>query len=585
VKIFTCEEARTALGEFLSGDLGMSPGRSLDAHLAGCPPCTSHAERLFWQERTISELAAASRAEEMILRIRGSIAGMEPKEVTDRMAAVRALPRSRRSLWVAAAAALVAVAAAAWVLRPEETPEPTLVLPAPKEDGLRPVPVSPKRDSAAVQERNQDHDGPRLPEPERVPAVAVEKRHDRAPETVVPRPPEHAPKIDVEQVPDRAAPARTPPRPDVVAPAPVIDVLRRTPEDAVAWGLRYLRARLDVKGAKAAARETRTDELVLWTLLAASVPAADPDCRELLAGILDRKLERTYQVALQAMLLEEIDRVKYQGRIAQCAQFLVDNQCRNGQWSYGEPSIFVEEIKVPPAPKTTATGSGKSGIVDFSQKSKPAAVRKVQIKRCREGPASGDNSNSMYAALGLRACHDANVVLPRDQVELAAGWWREAQIGKNPYAGDGWCYGGKNHCRKGYGSMTAGAVGSLIICDYVLGRDWTRNPVVKSGLDWMAKNFSVSENPGPPEHGGGRPGYMLYYYLYGLERAAILYGTERVGAHDWYEEGKKYLLENQNARGSWACPDGGNDVWDTCFAILFLRRAIPPLPPPVQTGK
>ena len=36
------------------------------------------------------------------------------------------------------------------------------------------------------------------------------------------------------------------------------------------------------------------------------------------------------------MSLESYDRKKYQYRIAQCAQFLVDNQCKNGQWDYGE---------------------------------------------------------------------------------------------------------------------------------------------------------------------------------------------------------------------------------------------------------
>ena len=54
-------------------------------------------------------------------------------------------------------------------------------------------------------------------------------------------------------------------------------------------------------------------------------------------------LEWTYDVSLQAMILEEIDRVKYQARIAQCAQFLVDNQCPNGQWSYGEPDPFAKD--------------------------------------------------------------------------------------------------------------------------------------------------------------------------------------------------------------------------------------------------
>src|SRR5262245_50294367 len=85
-----------------------------------------------------------------------------------------------------------------------------------------------------------------------------------------------------------------------------------------------------------------SEELILWTLIEAGVPEDDPKVQGLFKKMLASKLERTYRVALQAMILEELDRVKYQDRIAQCAQFLLDNQCRNGQWSYGEYSHHVE---------------------------------------------------------------------------------------------------------------------------------------------------------------------------------------------------------------------------------------------------
>jgi hypothetical protein len=70
-----------------------------------------------------------------------------------------------------------------------------------------------------------------------------------------------------------------------------------------------------------------------------------------------------------------------------------------------------------------------------------------------------------------------------------------------------------------------------------------------------------------------------YYYMYGLERTGILFGTEKFGTRDWYAEGAQLLLKNQNAEGSWgraaqAKPDDkGKSTQDTCFAILFLRRA------------
>jgi len=141
----------------------------------------------------------------------------------------------------------------------------------------------------------------------------------------------------------------------------------------------------------------------------------------------------------------------------------------------------------------------------------------------------------------------------------------------------GWCYGSKSHGHAAYGSMTAGAVGALTIYDYILGQKWKSDPTVLAGLGWMAKNFSATENPGPAEWGEGKPGYMLYYYLYAMERACILFGADVLGAHRWYNEGANAILAAQRADGSWAAdaPEA-NGSWDTCFAILFLKRATRP---------
>jgi hypothetical protein len=52
----------------------------------------------------------------------------------------------------------------------------------------------------------------------------------------------------------------------------------------------------------------------------------------------------------------------------------------------------------------------------------------------------------------------------------------------------------------------------------------------------------------------------------------MLYGTETMGRHEWYAEGAAYLLKEQQVDGSWKPKDGTGAV-DTCFAILFLKRA------------
>lgn len=112
-------------------------------------------------------------------------------------------------------------------------------------------------------------------------------------------------------------------------------------DQAIARGVLYLREHLD-KGQpyRHGPLTMRTDELVLWTLLHAGIPETDELFQTLLARVLESEPSSTYRVSLQAMVLEELDRVKYQPRIWQCAQFLVDNQCRNGQWAYGEKATY-----------------------------------------------------------------------------------------------------------------------------------------------------------------------------------------------------------------------------------------------------
>jgi len=330
------------------------------------------------------------------------------------------------------------------------------------------------------------------------------------------------------------------------------------------------------------------DELILLTLLHADVPEKDAKLQEYLQRSLTAKMERTYKVSLLAMCLEELDRVKHQRKILECAQFLVDNQCQNGQWSYGEATPFVAGT-----PTTGNKMAVASAARDFApgERQKPKVVHKLPVEKKREGPAAGDNSNSQYAALGLRACHDAGIVLPKETVvKLAKRWWTTSQLGEKggkdnsvATAGGqiladprGWSYGTADPA---YSSMTTGAIGAVCIYEYILGEDWKKDKVVAAGMGWLNKNFSVTENIGPCQTGGQAPKEFLYYYLYALERAGMLYDTAFIGNHDWYLDGARVILAAQKPDGSWAesGPATMRPTWETCFAILFLKRATRPL--------
>ena len=345
-------------------------------------------------------------------------------------------------------------------------------------------------------------------------------------------------------------------------------------DEAVKKGLEFLKTAPSPGGHM---KDNNCDELIFLTLLHGGMSDKNPVFQQYLKKVVDAPLRYTYNVALKAMCLEEYDPAQYQTQIAQCAQFLVDNQATNGQWSYGRPTdlskIVVDKSvasaggkdeKKPPAPK---------GVVNFGAervKSVPKTWMVVtQQKTTGEG---GDNSNSQYAALGLRACYDAKIKLPENVLHLARKWWVESQHPAEDGAGanavisgegarpQGWNY--KSHTndeRKPYHAMTTGAVGATVIYEYILGRDFKKDKVTNAGVAWIGKHFAVNTN---------------YYYMYALERAGMLYDVESFGGNNWYWKGVPVLLKGQNGDGSWGSrEDKAENTWDTCFAILFLKKA------------
>jgi hypothetical protein len=145
------------------------------------------------------------------------------------------------------------------------------------------------------------------------------------------------------------------------------------------------------------------------------------------------------------------------------------------------------------------------------------------------------------------------------------------------------------------GSMTAAGMSSLAIVKAML---MERNALGKGlamrldrglwdSIAWLTENYDVRRNPGD----GSR---WHYYYLYGLERACVITGKVYLGEHDWYREGAELLLDAQQKDGRWKPQDQlagfgpgayATDVMDTCFALLFLKRAtVVPKKPVLDDG-
>jgi hypothetical protein len=358
----------------------------------------------------------------------------------------------------------------------------------------------------------------------------------------------------------------------VLPPLPQQDAGGPTPQEinqAIHKGAEYLKT----APSPGPTATTNCDELILLTFVVAEVDPQNSKFKELLQGCIKAPLVSTYKVALLAMALEELDASKYQVKIAQCGQFLTDTQAKNGQWSYGYATDLkkwpFEDAGVRTGPAARKGDARQLGNAPRERK-KPARALEI-VRQGIAGTESGDNSNTAYAALGLRACHDANVRIPQDVVQLALAWWNESQwadesgvkgsiaTGADLPRVRGWSYLRANEPGNAYGSMTAGGVAAKIILEYILGLDFKKDESVRAGVNWLGKHYVIVED---------------YYYLYALERAGMLYDTPTFGDHPWYAEGARLLVDAQKPDGSWGKrPIAEQNTWDTCFAILFLKKA------------
>ena len=326
-------------------------------------------------------------------------------------------------------------------------------------------------------------------------------------------------------------------------------------DKAIQKGLGWLKS-LSPKPGVPTSRAEDTNELVLYTLSHGGLAPADPELADYLKHVVDREPDRVYNAALGAMALGKIDRAGYQWKLAQQAQFLLDNQCENGQWAYGSP---VEPVRVPG--DWVAWKGGLYGA-KYPPGIKPGAAksgRRIGVMQRARVSKVGDNSNAQYAALGLRACAEADLILDPRCLQDAMRWWESDQ---NPDGSWGYSRGEDDG---GRGTMAAGGLGSLVIYRWMLHKPFAEDPRIKKGMEWLDANPQGSK--------------WHIYYLYGLERIGMLYGTDRIGSHDWYDEGARWLIKNQASNGSW------RNAADTCFAMLFLRRATAPLPSVASVGR
>ena len=259
-----------------------------------------------------------------------------------------------------------------------------------------------------------------------------------------------------------------------------------------------------------------------------------------------------YEAGVDAMLLEAADPVTYKPQLQSIASYLISQQLACGAWFYPDERARLNQ---------------------------------------------GDTSITQYAVLGLWAASRAEVDVPIEAWEKVAQWHIQSQNADGSFAYH------PSESRAPLLTMTAAGTGSLLIIRRELfGGNFAGPSRPNPGTAEPTRRFGVLERivdepkPDAPKvkskptipvasinkainegtrwsetHFGEKlQGWGSYYY-YGIERMAALLDAEKLGTHDWYDEGSTELLLRQQADGSWN--DSLTPGASTALALLFLTKA------------
>jgi hypothetical protein len=369
---------------------------------------------------------------------------------------------------------------------------------------------------------------------------------------------------DVEPAPP-ASPTPSPPR------VPLAQ--QRKIDEAIVNGVWYLRDHPwgdDPPDLKGYGLTVSMAALPGLTLLECGVPSGDPLVQKA-AELVRTKAPRavtncdTYQITLAILFLDRLGEYRDSDLIKFLALRLVAGQrLSDGGWDYACPQLdqattedLLQHLRDP--------GQTLEQWRETALKSKPF------------DPGRSDNSNTQFAVLALWVASRHGVAIDKS-IALVEKRFRNAQRSNGADATgkslDGsWTYipPNDNGAWMEWPSMTCSGLLGLAIAHGVKQAAAEKqqkpldDPAIQRGLAMLGRSI---DQPGEKRR-------LDLYFLWSLERVAVLYNVEKIGDKDWYAWGSEALLQGQWADGSWQGNQltGNSPIVATCFALLFLKRA------------
>jgi hypothetical protein len=240
----------------------------------------------------------------------------------------------------------------------------------------------------------------------------------------------------------------------------------------------------------------------------------------------------------------------------------------------------------PKNPRATKPKPDKPALKPIRPETLPANLRNLLVVKnqgVKKGKtkllqAGGDNSNTQFAMLALWAARRHDV--PTDQALLASH--QRFIMSQNPDGGWGYRPGtAMNPNTMTNVGLLGLAFGHGAAPDFVtfnpknpkdiIVKPALQDPAIQKGLK------ALSRYVGQPSLDPNMTNFPTenLYFLWSVERVAMLYDLKTIGGKDWYRWGAQVLVHNQLADGDWGSLryPGASPPINTCFALLFLRRS------------
>jgi hypothetical protein len=311
-------------------------------------------------------------------------------------------------------------------------------------------------------------------------------------------------------------------------------------------------------------------------------------------GVADPQ-QLTYDLSLAILFLDRLGDPKDKPLIQKLALCLVAGQTRTGGWTYycrvlsDSEQQQLHSLLKKQAPLTSDLDLKQVDVNKLvtDPKALSPALKNLAIWQNdtvtnppNRGTGESDNSNTQFAILALLVAQKYDLPLHRTLALIV----KRFRKGQNQDGSWGYLVNGPEMIHQGMPpTMTCAGLLGLAV-----GLGLANEAKAKEGDGGKGKNaaddpkvkLALEKILAPRIGEAGKPwrdkvALIDMYFLWSVERVGVIYGLRKIGGKDWYAWGAEMLVTNQTAQGNWEKGGYSNStpVIDTCFALLFLKRA------------